>query len=63
MSTRALACADAWIVELRQATGSVDLLTEKNLHRSREFDGSTSCPRSLAVPATGVAGKATMSIE
>lgn len=30
MSTRALACADAWIVELQQATGSIDLLTEKN---------------------------------
>ncbi|MHC2279725.1 hypothetical protein ACVME8_006368 [Bradyrhizobium diazoefficiens] len=63
MSTRALACADAWIVELQQATGSIDLLTEKNLHRSREFDGFMSCPRSLAVPARGVAGKMAMSIE
>ncbi|TFV75321.1 hypothetical protein E4K64_16610 [Bradyrhizobium frederickii] len=34
MSTRALACAVAWIVALLQATRNVDLLTEKNSARS-----------------------------
>jgi len=47
MSTRAPACVDARIFALPQATGNVDLLTGKNLYRSRGF-GWPRATRSMA---------------